>query len=158
MDGLVERILVPETVLREVRDSARKTDENTIGYLIFDLKTKKVLCFYEIYNKAQITDGTNTDAVASKKEQLVNELANDFGFGTIGYQTLYSTGDMDKIKQSALPGYKHAYIAKSKNFVSPITGNFELVPYQPKPEDLEITTDLKEHIGALENKLGIKKR
>jgi hypothetical protein len=153
----VERILVPEPILQEVRDSARKTDENTIGYLIFDPKTKKVLCFYEIYNKAQITEGTDMGDIMSKKEQLVNDLANDFGFDVIGYQTHYSVGDMKKIMQNAIPNYKHAYISKSKNFVKPIVGTFELVPYQPKPEDIELANDLKEHVSNLEDKLGIKR-
>ena len=154
MGGIVERILVPESILKEVQERAGKTDENTIGYLIFDPKTKKVLCFYEIYNKAYIPEKEETGA---KREMLVDSLATDFGLEVVGYQTRYAIGDMEKIKQSALPNYKHAYISKSKNFISPITGTFELVPYQPKPEDLEILKDLKEHVSTLEHRLGITK-
>jgi hypothetical protein len=151
-----EQILIPDNLLVKLTEIASKNETKKIGFLIYDPKTKKVICSYHVFDDVNNLSKEDEEII-TKRQLLIDKLVLEFGFDVIGYQTKYEEGDVFKARKNFPEGYKHVYVSpKTFGYVPALTNNLELILYKPTKLDLEISNDVSGQITDLEKEYGIK--
>jgi hypothetical protein len=150
-----EQIYIADNLLVKLSETANKVKTKEIGFLVYDPKTKKVICAYQMFDDSN-NFSKEEEEIVTKKQELVDKLVLEFGFDVIGYQTKYEEGDVFKVRKNFPEGYKHVYVSpKTFGYIPALTNNLDLVAYKPGKLDLEITKDILDQIKDLEKERGI---
>jgi len=150
-----EQILIPDNLLVKLNEIASKIKTKKVGFLIYDPKTKKVICPYHMFDDVD-NFSKEEEEIVTKRQDLVDKLVLEFGFDVIGYQTQYEDGDVWKVRKNFPEGYKHVCVSsKTVGYVPALTNNLDLVSYKPTKLDTEISIDVLDQIKDLEKERGI---